>query len=294
MPLLDAENIFIESRNKPICDVPEIGIGNQPIDDGNYLFTKEEMEEFIQKEPLSKKYFHPWYGSREFINRRPRYCLWLGDCTPAELRKMPYCMERVEAVRKFRLKSKRVGTVKLADKPTHFLVENMPHGEYIVIPQVSSEKRRYIPMGYMKEGVLCSDKVRVMLGGTLYHFGILESNVHMSWMRAFCCRLKSDYSYTIHDVYNNFPWPSPTPEQKAKIKQTVQDILDARDLYPDSSFADLYDELTMPPELRKAHQNNDRAVMEAYGFPVKGFTEADCVAELMKMYQEKVREQGEK
>lgn len=166
----------------------------------------------------------------------------------------------------------------------------MPKGNYIVIPQVSSQNRRYIPMGYMDETVLCSDKVRLMPNGTLYHFGILESNVHMAWMRTICARLKSDYSYTVNNVYNNFPWPTPTDEQKEKIEQTAQGILDARALYPDSSLADLYDELTMPVELRKAHQENDRAVMQAYGFPVKStFTESQCVAELFKLYQEKTK-----
>lgn len=289
--LLDGENVFVESRSKPICNVPEIGIGNKPIDGGFYLFEKEEMEDFIKKEPSSKKYFRPWYGSREFINQKPRYCLWLGECTPAELKAMPHCMERVKAVREYRLASPSPGTVKLADKPTRFHVENMPSGRYIVIPQVSSERRRYIPMGYMDNSVLCSDKVRILPNGNLYEFGILESNVHMAWVRATCCRLKSDYSYTVNDVYNNFIWPTPTEQQKAKIEQTAQAILDARALYPDSSLADLYDELTMPPELRKAHQANDRAVMDAYGF-IKGTaartSESACVTELMKLYQKKV------
>ena len=204
---------------------------------------------------------------------------------------MPHCMERVKAVREYRLASPSAGTVKLADKPTRFHVENMPSGRYIVIPQVSSERRRYIPMGYMDNSVLCSDKVRILPNGNLYEFGILESNVHMAWVRATCCRLKSDYSYTVNDVYNNFPWPAPTEQQKAKIEQTAQAILDARALYPDSSLADLYDELTMPPELRKAHQANDSAVMDAYGF-IKGTaartSESSCVTELMKLYQKKV------
>ena len=289
--LLDGENVFVESRSKPICNVPEIGIGNKPIDGGFYLFEKEEMEDFIKKEPSSKKYFRPWYGSREFINQKPRYCLWLGECTPAELKAMPHCMERVKAVREYRLASPSPGTVKLADKPTRFHVENMPSGRYIVIPQVSSERRRYIPMGYMDNSVLCSDKVRILPNGNLYEFGILESNVHMAWVRGTCCRLKSDYSYTVNDVYNNFIWPAPTEQQKAKIEQTAQAILDARALYPDSSLADLYDDLTMPPEHRKAHQANDRAVMDAYGF-TKGTaartSESACVAELMKLYQQKV------
>ncbi len=283
--LLDADNVFVESRNKPICDVPEIGIGNKPIDGGNYLFTEEEMQEFVEKEPASKKWFKPWYGSQEFINRKPRYCLWLGDCPPNELRKMPECMKRVNAVRQLRLESKSAGTRKLADTPTRFHVENMPKGTYIVIPEVSSERRKYVPMGFMSPDILCSNLVKIIPNATLYHFGILTSNVHMAWMRAVCGRLKSDYRYSKDVVYNNFPWPTPTDEQKAKIKETAQAILDARALYPDSSLADLYDETTMPPELRKAHQQNDKAVMRAYGFDIKTTTETSCVAELMRMYQ---------
>ena len=289
--LLDGENVFVESRSKPICNVPEIGIGNKPIDGGFYLFEKEEMEDFIKKEPSSKKYFRPWYGSREFINQKPRYCLWLGECTPAELKAMPHCMERVKAVREYRLASPSPGTVKLADKPTRFHVENMPKGHYVVIPEVSSEKRRYIPIGYLDDSKLCSNKLRLVPRATLFIFGVLESNVHMAWMRCVCGRLKSDYDYSIKIVYNNFLWPAPTEQQKAKIEQTAQAILDARALYPDSSLADLYDDLTMPPELRKAHQANDRAVMDAYGF-IKGTaartSESACVAELMKLYQQKV------
>ena len=284
--LLDAPNVFVGSRQHPLFDVPEIGIGNKPIDGGNYLFEEDEMKAFITQEPASAPYFHPYYGAAEFIHQKPRYCLWLGDCTPAELRHMPHCLQRIESVRNYRLSSKSPGTVKLADRPTRFHVENMPKGNYIVIPQVSSQNRRYIPMGYMDESVICSDKVRLMPNGTLYHFGVLESNVHMAWMRTICARLKSDYSYTVNNVYNNFPWPNPTDEQKAKIEQTAQAILDARALYPDSSLADLYDELTMPVELRKAHQDNDRAVMQAYGFNVKTMTESQCVAELFKLYKE--------
>lgn len=289
--LLDGENVFVESRSKPICNVPEIGIGNKPIDGGFYLFEKEEMEDFIKKEPSSKKYFRPWYGSREFINQKPRYCLWLGECTPAELKAMPHCMERVKAVREYRLASPSAGTVKLADKPTRFHVENMPKGNYIVIPKVSSENRKYVPMGLMSPDMLCSDLVFIVPNATAYHLGVLTSNVHMAWVRAVCGRLKSDYRYSKDIVYNNFPWPAPNEQQKAKIEQTAQAILDARALYPDSSLADLYDELTMPPELRKAHQANDRAVMDAYGF-IKGTaartSESACVAELMKLYQQKI------
>lgn len=289
--LIDSANVFIESRNKPICDVPEISMGNQPIDNGYYLFEEDEMSEFIKIEPASTSFFHPWYGAREFINRKPRYCLWLGNCSPSDLRKMPECMKRVQAVRDYRLSSTRTSTLKLADKPTHFQTENMPKGNYIVIPEVSSQLRKYVPIGYMDGSVLCSNKVRLMPDATLYHFGILTSNVHMAWMRTVCGRLKSDYDYSIKIVYNNFPWPEPTEEQKAKIEQTAQAILDARALYPDASLADLYDEVTMPPELRRAHQQNDKAVMQAYGFWGRINTEPEVVAELMKMYQELTKEE---
>ena len=286
--LIDADNVFVESSNKPLCNVPEIGMGNQPIDNGLYLFDRDSMQEFIALEPQSEPLFHKWYGAQEFISQKPRYCLWLGNCSPAKLRSMPACMKRVEAVREYRLKSTRASTVKLADRPTRFQTENMPQGDYIVIPEVSSQRRRYIPIGYMDSSVLCSNKVRLMPDATLYHFGILTSNVHMAWMRTVCGRLKSDYDYSIKLVYNNFPWPTPSENQKVRIEQTAQGILDARALYPDSSLADLYDPLTMPPELRKAHQQNDKAVMQAYGFDIKSMSEADCVAALMKMYQELV------
>ena len=287
--LLDAPDIFIGSRQHPLCDVPEIGMGNQPIDGGNYLFTKDEMEAFVQLEPKSAAYFHPFYGAYEFINQRPRYCLWLGDCSPAELRQMPHCMKRIEVVRDLRLASSRTSTRKLADRPTHFQTENFPKGDYIVIPEVSSEKRRYIPMGVMSDDVICSNKLRIMPNVSLYHFGILQSNVHMAWMRAVAGRLEMRYDYSIAIVYNNFPWPAPTEEQRQKIERTAQAILDARALYPDSSLADLYDDLTMPPELRTAHQENDRAVMRAYGFDVRTMTESVCVAQLFRLYDKAVR-----
>ena len=287
--LLDADDIFVESRSKPICDVPEIGIGCQPIDDGNYLFTREEMIEFLNKEPNAKIYFKPWYGAQEFINRKPRYCLWLGECSPRLLKQMPECLKRVSAVREFRLNSRRSSTRKCADTPTRFGGENMPKGTYILVPEVSSERRRYVPMGFMTPDVLCSNLVKIIPDAGLYHFGVLTSNVHMAWMRTVCGRLKSDYRYSKDIVYNNFPWPTPTDAQRAKIEQTAQAILDARDLYPDCSLADLYDEVTMPPELRKAHQQNDKAVMDAYGFVVgtpERTSESDCVAALMRRYQE--------
>lgn len=284
--LVDADNIFIMSRKTPLCNVPAIGMGNQPIDDGNYLFTKDEMEEFIQKEPKSEKYFHPFYGAHEFINRKPRFCLWLGECSPKELREMPRCMERIEAVRAFRLKSNRKSTVKSAETPTRFQTENMPDTNFLLVPKVSSEKRKYVPIGFMTPNNLVSDAAFIIPNATLYHFGVLTSNVHMAWMRTVCGRLKSDYRYSKDLVYNNFPWPTPTDAQREKIEQTAQAILDARAKFPDCSLADLYDEAVMPGDLRKAHQANDRAVMEAYGLPVKGTTESSCVAHLFRLYQE--------
>ena len=284
--LLDAPNVFVGSRQKPLCDVPDIGIGNKPIDGGFYLFTEKERNEFIEKEPASSIYFHPFLGATEFIHQTPRYCLWLGNCSPAVLHKLPLCLERVAAVREYRQSSTSEGTRKLADTPTRFHVENMPNTTYILVPRHSSENRRYIPMGFLTPDILTSDAVQIIPEATHYHFGVLESNVHMAWMRAVCGRIKSDYRYSKDVVYNNFPWPTPTDEQKAKIEQTAQAILDARALYPDSSLADLYDELTMPIELRKAHQDNDRAVMAAYGFDMKTMTESQCVAELFKLYQE--------
>ena len=287
--LLDAADVFVGSRVKPLCDVPEIGIGNQPIDNGNYLFTKDEMIDFLQTEPKAARWFKPWYGAQEFINQQPRYCLWLGTCPPNELRSMPHCMERVTAVKNYRASSTRASTVKLASTPTRFQTENMPEGNYLLIPKVSSERRRYVPMGVMSPDMLCSDLVFIIPDAGLYHFGMLTSNVHMAWMRTVCGRLEMRYRYSKDIVYNNFPWPAPTDAQKAKIEQTAQAILDARALYPDCSLADLYDEVTMPPELRKAHQQNDKAVMEAYGMSVRETTEATCVAELMRRYEELIK-----
>lgn len=298
--LLDFDNVFVESRSKPLCNIPSIGIGNKPIDDGNYLFTEEEKNEFIKKEPKSAKWFMPWYGSQEFINRHPRYCLWLGDCSTSELMAMPECIKRVEAVRQFRLSSQSEGTVKLANKPTRFHVENMPKSTYIIIPEVSSERRRYVPMGFMTPDILCSNLVKIIPNATLYHFGVLTSNVHMAWMRVVCGRLKSDYRYSKDVVYNNFPWPTVTEGIQAKIEKTAQAILDARALYPNCSLADMYGErMYLFPEVLKAHQENDKAVMQAYGFRKKDgdtgksiwLNEAETVIELMNMYQELVAKQ---
>lgn len=290
--LIEAPTILIESRTKPIHNVPTMGIGNKPIDGGFYLFEKEEMEEFIRLEPLSAQYFKPWYGAKEFISRKPRYCLWLGDCSPSELRNMPRVLKRIEAVRDYRLDSPSAGTRKIAEKPTRFHVENMPDSNYLIVPRVSSENRRYIPIGFMTPDNLSSDAIQMIPNATLYDFGILTSNVHMAWMRTVAGRLKSDYRYSAKIVYNNFPWPEVTDSQKEKISKTAQAILDARELYPDSSLADLYDELTMPVELRRAHQANDKAVMEAYGLTkiVDGkktwLSESETVARLFELYEQ--------
>ena len=285
--LIDAPNVFVGGRQHPLCDVPPLLTGSQRIDNDLFMFTEEEKENFIRIEPDSAKYFHMWYGADEFINRRPRWVLYLGKCTPSELKSLPHCLSIIKQVREYRLSSKRVQTVKAADYPNHFGLEVIPSGYFMIIPVVSSERRRYVPMGFLSPEIMCSNQVNLIPDATIYHFGILESNVHMAWMRAVCGRLKSDYRYSKDVVYNNFPWPNPTEEQKAKIEKTAQAILDARALYPDSSLADLYDEAVMPVELRRAHQDNDRAVMQAYGFPVKStFTESQCVAELFKLYQE--------
>lgn len=282
--LMDAPDVFIEKRMHPISEVPEICLGGQPIDDGNFILTREEKEDFIKKEPQAEQFLRPFMMGKDFIDRKPRFCLWLQDASPALLRQCPTILERVKNVREFRLKSNRGSTLKAAETPTLFGAPFECKSQYIALPKVSSENRRYIPMDYLSANIIPGDKLFCMQGATLFHFGILTSNVHMAWTRAVCGRLKSDYSYSNTIVYNNFPWPNPTEEQKLRIEQTAQAILDARTKYPDCSLADLYDEVAMPPELRKAHQDNDRAVMAAYGFSTK-ISESECVAELFKLYQ---------
>ena len=282
--LVEAPNTFIENRSTPICDVPKMTTGNRPADGGRLIIEKEEYADFIKREPNAVKYIKKLVGSTEFINNKERYCLWLVGISPAELRKMPEVMKRVDLCRQDRLNSPDKGRQKLAETPTLFRETNNPES-YIIVPAVSSERRKYVPMGFMDSDTISTNLNIIIPNATIYHFGILTSNVHMAWMRTVCGRLKNDYRYSKDIVYNNFPWCSHTAEQKAKIEKTAQAILDARALYPDSSLADLYDELTMPPELRKAHQANDKAVMEAYGFWGKLNTESECVAELMKMYQ---------
>ena len=282
--LIEAPDVFVESRTKPISDILPMSTGNRPADGGHLIIEREDYEDFISKEPMAVKYIKRLTGAVEFINNKERYCLWLVNANPAEIRKMPEVMRRIEACKQDRLNG-APDRQKLADTPMLFRETSNPK-TYIIVPRVSSENRRYIPLGFLDENVIPTDSATIIQNATLYHFGILTSNVHMAWMRAVCGRLKSDYRYSKDIVYNNFPWPTPTTEQKAKIEQTAQEILNARAKYPDCSLADLYDEITMPPELRKAHRENDRAVMKAYGFDVKTMTESECVAELMKMYQE--------
>ena len=289
--LMDAPNVFIESRNTPLNGVLSMSSGGKPVEVGYYIFTDDEKNAFLKKEPSAQTYFRKFVGSDDFINGYTRWCLWLHDVSPSDIRKLPECMKRVNSVHDYRLESKKAATRAAAATPMSFMEIKRPVGKFLIVPEVSSQRRKYVPLGFSDKEMICSNKVRFVSNATMYHFGILTSNVHMAWMRAVCGRLKSDYSYSINVVYNNFPWPTPTEQQKAKIEQTAKAILDARALYPDSSLADLYDDLTMPPELRKAHQANDRAVMDAYGF-IKGTaartSESACVAELMKLYQQKV------
>ncbi len=286
--LLDAPNILIDSINKPVCDVPAIVTGNQATDDGYFYLSEEEYLDFVAKYPDDASLLHVAYNSYGFINNKPQYCLWLKGVSPRQLHANPEINRRIESVRAYRLLSTKKQTRDMAEYPSLFTEDRQPSSNFIVIPKVSGQARRYVPMGFLPPDIICNNTIKFVPNASLYHFGVLESNVHMAWMRAICGRTKSDYQYSNSIVYNNFPWPNPTEEQKAKIEETAQAILDARALYPDSSLADQYDELTMPPELRTAHQKNDRAVMEAYGFWGKLNSESDCVAELMRMYQELV------
>jgi hypothetical protein len=287
--LVDAPDVLLPNRGRPICDVPRIGIGNKPIDGGNYLFTAEQKAEFVAREPQAAAWFRRWLGSDEFINGWERWCLWLGDCPPATLRQMPEAMKRVEAVRAVRLASKSAPTRKLAATPTRFHVENIPDSHYLVIPGVSSERRPFIPVGFMAPDTLCSNLVLMAADASLYHFGVVSSTMHMAWVRTVCGRLKSDFRYSAGIVYNNFPWPVDASDaQREAIATAAQGVLDARAAFPDATLADLYDPLSMPPALVKAHQALDRAVDAAY-VPSGGrrawASDAERVAFLFELYQ---------
>lgn len=289
--LCASEDVFVESRKKPICDVSEMSTGNRPADGGHLIIEAKDYEDFIRQEPNAQPYIRKFLGATDFINRKERYCLWLTNISPAELRKLPLVMKRVQACKEDRENAPDAGRRKLAMTPHLFREQITPSSTYILVPSVSSERREYVPMGFMSPDVICSNLVLLIPNATLYHFGILTSWPHMAWMRAVCGRLKSDYRYSKDIVYNNYPWPELSTEGtdaalRAAIERTAQAILDARARYPDSSLADLYDPLTMPAELRRAHRDNDRAVCRAYGFPAPGpdFTETDCVAHLFERY----------
>lgn len=285
--LLDAPNILLKSISKPLCSIPKMTTGNRPADGGHLIIEKDQINDFIKNEPKSKRWIKKLTGAREYLHNEDRYCLWLVGITPKELHQMPLVLQRVEECKKDRLNGAK-DRQKLAETPWLFREQKNP-ANYLIVPNTSSERRRYIPIGYLDKNTIPSNSATIITDGTLYELGILSSNMHMAWMRIVAGRLKSDYRYSAKIVYNNFPWPTPTDKQKAKIEKTAQAILDARALYPDSSLADLYDPLTMPKELLKAHQDNDRAVMEAYGLPVKGTTESDAVAHLFKMYEKLTR-----
>ena len=282
--LIDSSLIFVQSRNKPLCNIPEMVTGNRPADGGNLIIEEKDYQEFITKEPKAIKYIKPLIGAEEFINNKKRYCLWLVGVSPAELRSMPLVIERINLCKQDRLTGAS-DRQKLADSPTLFR-ETLNPDSAIVVPVVSSENRKYVPMGYIDKNVICTDRIKLLPNAKLYHFGILESNVNMAWMRAVCGRLEMRYNYSKDIVYNNFPWPEPTDQQKEKIEETAQAILDARAKFPNSSLADLYDETVMPSELRNAHKANDKAVMEAYGMWGKVKSESECVAWLFRMYEE--------
>ena len=295
--LMDLPGLFIENRKKPVCEVPEMVFGSMPNDGRNLIIEADEYDDFVKNDPASKKYIRCFLGADEFINSKIRYCLWLVDATPTELRRMPLVAQRVGAVRKLRESSTRSATRKLAETPWLFGEIRQPeNGNYLLVPRVSSENRLYIPIGFTSSDVIASDANLLIPDATLYEFGIMTSSVHNAWMRAVAGRLKSDYRYSASLVYNNFPWPEVSSEGgelarrkmhasrvRSDIEHTAQAILDARAKYPESTLADLYDETFMPPDLRKAHKENDKAVMAAYGFDPK-MSESEIVAELFKMY----------
>lgn len=284
--LTNTKVVFIESRSKPICNVPQMRFGSMPRDGGGFILTASEKAILEKKEPIASKWIKPYIGADEFLNNKERYCLWLVNAEPSEIAKCPTVIRRIEKVREVRMASKAAGTRKFAETPTLFCQIAQPDSNYIIVPKTSSGKRRYIPLGFKDKDTIASDLVFLIPNAGLYEFGVLMSNVHNSWMRLVAGRLKSDYRYAKDIVYNNFPWPTPSSEQKAKIEKTAQGILDARSLYSDSCLAVLYNPLTMPKELLKAHIANDKAVMQAYGLSIKDTSEADCVAYLMKLYQD--------
>lgn len=289
--LKDAPDVFVWNRSKPLSDVPKVGIGNKPIDDGNYLFTAAEKDEFLAKEPQAEKYFHRWYGSQEFIKGIERWVLWLGHTSPADLQAMPLALDRVRAVKEYRESRTSAPTRKLAATPTRFHVENMPEGNSILIPKVSSERRRYIPLGFVEPNSLCSDLVFILPNATRFHFGVLHSRTHNAWMKEVAGRLEGRFRYSAGIVYNNFIWPTVTNDQEQEIGELAQAVLDARKLNPDATIAQMYDPDNdwLYPELTKAHQELDVAVERAYGLE-PGCDEKDIVERLFQLYRDAIEE----
>jgi hypothetical protein len=283
--LVDGPVLILPKRRSSLCMAPQIGIGNKPIDGGNYLFTTEQRDAFLQKEPNARKYFHRWIGSDEFLKGYERWCLWLGDCSPAELQSMPLAMKRVQAVRETRLASKSLPTQRIAATPTRFHVENFPADEYLVIPKVSSERRQYIPIGFEQPETFASDLLNIVRDASLYHFGILSSLMHNAWMRCVCGRLESRYRYSGGIVYNNYPWPlSPSEPHRVAVEGAARSVLEARAGFPDSTLAQLYDPITMPPRLTKAHNDLNQAVDKAYG-NIKFESEGARMSYLFALYE---------
>ena len=287
--LLNAPNIFVVNRATVLCDAPAINYGSFALDDGNYTINEKEYVDLTNADDNIGELLRPFIGAQELLHNKKRYCVWLKGVAPAKINAHPLIKNKVALVKEWRSNSSRQNTVALAETPTLFAEIRQPDTTYLAIPTVCSEKRRYIPMAFLTPDIIASNQLYIVGNADIYHFGVLMSNVHMAWMRAVCGRLETRYRYSSAVVYNNFPWPTPTQQQREAIRKTAQAILDARALYPDSSLAELYDEVVMPPKLRKAHQQNDRAVMEAYGMPIKGTTESTCVAELMRRYQELTR-----
>ena len=283
--LIDAPSVLIQARGKPLCDVPPLTKGNYPSDGGNLILSQEERDALIGSDPKIASFVRRYIGSRDFINNdETRYCLWLKDVPSNLYSHNKEIMRRLEGVRQMRLASTAAPTRAMADMPYRFFSVPQPDVPCLCIPVVSSEKRRYIPVGFLPDGYIAADLICIIPNANIYHLAVLSSSVHMAWVRIVAGRLKSDYRYTGAIVYNTFPWPTPTEEQRAKIEQTAQSILDARAMYPESSLADLYGYLTMPEPLLKAHRANDAAVCAAYGFE-KDIEEADIVAKLMGLYE---------
>lgn len=286
--LLDAPDIIVKDRKFPLAEVPEMTVGSCPTDGGNLILQEDEKEDLISRNPLAKKYIKKYIGAEEFINGSVRYCLWLKDCPPDELSKMPSVLARVKRVKEFRLASKKEQTRRRADTPALFAEDRYIAATSILIPMLSSENREYVPIGFIDKDTVASNLASVIPNGDLFIFGVITSSVCMGWMRTVGSRMKSDYRFSASLVYNTFPWADFSDGERAKIEKTAQAILDARGKYPNATLAQLYNELTMPADLRKAHRENDKAVMAAYGFDMK-MTESECVAELFKLYEKLCR-----